>query len=290
MIRNKPLIGILPTPYIKDAATKKILIPNELFLTEDIINFLEQQHIDYIIIPYTINKYDLKKLLPNLDGLLFPPHHHGDFYNNKYVRQHFSTQKYIVKEVKLLAHANILIPILSICHGHQTMILIENKYNLTNKNIKNTFTDVKVKFEGIKTIPKFKNTKLGNLFKTNFNKTKKLYHNHSMAVDVKNNIKNYEVIATNSDINNKEYVDIIKHKKYPFFGFQGHPEVENTKLFAPYISYVNACFNKKSNQKIINEQLYNKLNLLKLNARIISCKKYTLEETMNIKCGIFYKF
>jgi len=61
----------------------------------------------------------------------------------------------------------------------------------------------------------------------------------------KKKIKNYEIIATNLDKNNKEFIDIIKHKKYPFFGFQGHPEINNTKLFIPFINSVYENFNKK---------------------------------------------
>jgi len=287
MYRTKPLIGILPTPYTKDPVTKRPIVSNKIFLTADIISFLKQNSIDYIIIPYTITKIDLNKLLPTLDGLLFTSHHRGNYYNNKFLRQHFFMQKYIVRKVKLLATNKIIIPILSICHSHQAMILIENKYTMSNKNIKKTF--INVNSQGIKTIPKFRNTNMGKLFKTNYNKTKKLYHSHKLALDSKYKINNYEIIATSLDKNKKEYIDIVKHKKYPFFGFQGHPEVENTKMFAPYISYVNNIFNKKKpNQKIINKEIYNKLNLLKLKSKKTPCKKYKLASTKHKKCRIFY--
>jgi len=285
--RTKPLIGILPTPYIKDPVTKKQFVSNKIFLTADIISFLKKYSIDYIIIPYTITKLELNKILPNLDGLFFTANHRGNYYDNKFIKQHFSTQKYIVKKVKMLAANKIIIPILSICHSHQCMILIENKIAISSKNIKNTF--INVNSDGIKTIPKFRNTIMGNLFKSNFNKTKKLYHSHKLAADSKYEIKNYEVIATCLDKNKKEFIDIVRHKKYPFFGFQGHPEVENTKLFAPYISYVKYIFNKKKpNQKIINKEIYNKLNLLKLRSTKTPCKKYKLASTKHKKCRIFY--
>lgn len=237
MIKTKPVIGILPTPNIRDDASVK------LFTETEIITFLNEQNIDHIIIPYTIKKVDLNKILYNLDGLIFPQNHPGNYSNNKYIKQHFLAQKYIVAKVKLLAKKKVLIPILSICHSFQSMILIENKYNFTNKNIKKTF--INVNSLSNETLPKFKNTKLGNLFKSNFNKTMKLFHNHTLGLDSKYKIKNYEVIATSLDKNNKEFIDIVKHKKYPFFGFQGHPEVKNTQLMTPYISYVNNIFNKK---------------------------------------------
>lgn len=286
MNRTKPLIGILPTPYIKDPVTHKQFISNEVFITADIITFLKQNSIDYIIIPYTITKNDLDKILSKLDGFLFPSNHRGSYYDNKSIKQHFLKQKYIVKKVKVLAKNNILIPILSICHGFENMILIENNFNLTNKNIKKTFINVN---STTKTIPKFRNTNMGNLFKSKFNKTKKIYYSHKLAINSKNEIKNYEVIATSLDKNKKEFITIVKHKKYPFFGFQGHPEVENTKLFAPFISCVNASFNKKYKPTLINKEIYNKLNLVKLNSRKTSCKKYKLASTRHKKCRIFYK-
>jgi len=281
MSKIKPLIGILATPYIKNN------ISNEIFMKENLVTFLIKHLLDYIIIPYNIKKFELNKLLPNLDGLLFPGSQIGNLYNNKFINQHFLTQKYIVKKIKLLANNNIIIPILSICHGYENMILIEKNYNLTNKNIENTFINVSA-YNDYKTIPKFKNTKLGRLFKSNFNKTKKLIHNNSLALDAKYFIKNYEIIATSLDKNNKEFIDIVKHKKYPFFGYQGHPEIANTKLFDPFVNYVNTIFNKnKHNRKIINKKIY--INLIKIKSRKVSCKKYKLASTIKHSKCIFYK-
>jgi gamma-glutamyl-gamma-aminobutyrate hydrolase PuuD len=286
MIKIKPIVGILATPYIKNA------ISNEIFLKETLITFLKQNSIDYIIIPYTIKKVELNKILYNLDGLLFPGSQLGNLYNNKFIKQHFLTQKYIVKKIKSLANNNIIIPILAICHGYENMILIEKNYNLTNKNIKRTFINVNA-YNDYKTIPKFNNSNLGKLFKKNFNKTKKLIHNNSLALasDQKNRIKNYQVIASSLDKNNKEFIEIIKHKKYPFFGYQGHPEINNTKLFLHYISYVNKSFNKRKINKKINNKLNTNtsVNLIKLKSRKVSCNKYKLAKTIKHGKCIFYK-
>lgn len=278
MIQTKPIIGILATPYIQNN------ISNEIFLKENLITFLIQQSIDYIIIPYTIKKFELNKILYNLDGLLFPGSQIGNLYDNKFIKQHFLIQKYIVKKVKLLANNNIIIPILAICHGYENMILIEKNYNLTNKNIKNTFTNVNA-YNDYKTIPIFSNSKFGKLFKKNFNKTKKIIHNNSMALALhqKYKINNYEVIAISLDKNNKEFIEIIRHRKYPFFGYQGHPEINNTKLFVPFIRYVNKSFNKK---KLRNKD---RLNFIKLKSRKVSCKKFKLAKTIKHGKCIFYK-
>jgi gamma-glutamyl-gamma-aminobutyrate hydrolase PuuD len=282
MIKTKPLIGILATPYIKNNNS------DEVFLKENLINFFKHNSIDYIIIPYTIKKLELNKILSNLDGVLFPGSQIGNYYNNKFIKQHFFTQKYIVKKVKFLAANNILIPILAICHGYENMILIENNYSLSKKTISNTFINVN-SYSNYKTIPKFSNNKMGKLFKKNFNKTKKLIHNNSLAMPLyrKQKIRNYEVIATSLDKNNKEFIDIVKHKKYPFFGFQGHPEINNTKLFSLFIDYVNESFTKKnSNRKI---EHFNSSDFIKLKSRKVLCKKYKLAKTIKDGKCRFYK-
>ena len=286
MTKTKPLIGILPVPYIKNDES------NKMFLNENLITFLKINSLDYIIIPYTIKTVELNNILPNLDGLLFPGSQLGNYFNNKFIKQHFLMQKYIVKKVKLLAQYNNIIPIVSICHGHQSMVLIENNYKLTNKNIKKTLLNVH-SYPDYKTIPKFKQTKLGNLFKNNFNKTKKLVHNNALALDPKKGIKNYEIIATNLDKNNKEFIDIIKHKRYPFFGFQGHPEIENTKLFIPFLNCVYENFNKKQDNlqvdKKNDKKNDKKFMFKKLKSRKVSCKKYNLSQTTKHGKCIFYK-
>jgi hypothetical protein len=166
------------------------------------------------------------------------------------------------------------------------MILIEKNYNLTNKNIKKTFINVNA-YNDYETIPKFNNSNLGKLFKKNFNKTKKLIHNNSLALasDQKNRIKNYQVIAISLDKNSKEFIEIIKHKKYPFFGYQGHPEIDNTKLFLPFINYVNVSYNNKK----LSNKIYTNLNLIKLKSRKVVCKKYNLAKTIKHGKCIFYK-
>ena len=58
MDKTKPLIGILPMPYIKNDRS------NEMFLKENLISFLKENSLDYIIIPYTIKKVELNNILP----------------------------------------------------------------------------------------------------------------------------------------------------------------------------------------------------------------------------------
>jgi hypothetical protein len=66
-----------------------------------------------------------------------------------------------------------------------------------------------------------------------------------LAVDPKTNIGDYKILATSLDKNNREFIGIVKHNSYPFFGFQGHPEVNNGELLDPFIKVVKASFNKR---------------------------------------------
>ena len=76
-------------------------------------------------------------------------------------------------------------------------------------------------------------------------KTKKIIHNNLLAVDPKTNIGNYKIMATSLDKNNKGFIDIVKHNSYPFYGFQGHPEVNNGELLDPFLKVVKASFNRR---------------------------------------------
>ena len=70
-------------------------------------------------------------------------------------------------------------------------------------------------------------------------------HNNLLAIDPKNNIGEYIILATSLDKNNKEFIEIVKHNKFPFYGFQGHPEVNNDELLDPFIKVVKVSFNKR---------------------------------------------
>jgi GMP synthase-like glutamine amidotransferase len=53
-------------------------------------------------------------------------------------------------------------------------------------------------------------------------------------------------VATSYDKYNKEFIEIVKHKKYPYYGFQGHPEVYNHDLMHAFFEDVKASFSKRN--------------------------------------------
>ena len=230
-----PTLGILATPYIN--LTNKN--SREIILDKALLRLLTKKNINYIIIQYTINKSKLNDLLNNLDGLIFPGGQAGNFYNNKFYKAYFKIQKFLVLRAQHINLATRPFPILGICNGYENMILIERNYNITKNHIKKTFINVKC----------YKNYN-APLFSKKYrvkrlHKTKKIIHNNLLAVDPKTNIGDYEIMATSLDKNNKGFIDIVKHNSYPFYGFQGHPEVNNGELLEPFFNVVKASFNKR---------------------------------------------
>ena len=230
-----PTLGILATPYIN--LTNKN--SQELILDKNLLRLLAKKNINYIIIQYTIDKSKLNDLLNDLDGLIFPGGQTGNFYNNKFYKAYFKMQKFLVLRAQ---HINSVIrpfPILGICNGYENMILIERNYNITKNHIKKTFINVKCykNYNAPLFSKKYRNKRL--------HKTKKIIHNNLLAIDPKTNIGDYKIMATSLDKNNKGFIDIVKHNSYPFYGFQGHPEVNNGELLEPFFKAVKASFNKR---------------------------------------------
>jgi gamma-glutamyl-gamma-aminobutyrate hydrolase PuuD len=235
MLEAMPTLGILATPYIN--LTNKN--SQELILDKNLLRLLAKKNINYIIIQYTINKSKLNDLLNNLDGLIFPGGQAGNFYNNKFYKAYFKIQKFLVLRAQHINSVTRPFPILGICNGYENMILIERNYNITKNHIKNIFINVKCykNYKAPLFSKKYRNKRL--------HKTKKIIHNNLLAVDPKTNIGNYKIMATSLDKNNKGFIDIVKHNSYPFYGFQGHPEINNGELLDPFLKVVKASFNKR---------------------------------------------
>ena len=232
-----PTLGILATPYIN--LTNKN--SQELILDKTLLRLLAKKKINYIIIQYTISKSKLNELLNNLDGLIFPGGQAGNFYDNKFYKAYFKIQKFLVLQAQHINSVTRPFPILGICNGYENMILIERNYNITKNHIKNIFINVKCyknyKAPLFSISKKYRNKRL--------HKTKKIIHNNLLAVDPKTNIGDYKIMATSLDKNNSGFIDIVKHNNYPFFGFQGHPEVNNGELLEPFFKVVKASFNER---------------------------------------------
>lgn len=267
MEENIPRLGILATPYInKNNKQSRELIQDKILL-----RLLKKKNINYIIIPYTVNKSELNKLLNTLDGLIFPGGQMGNFYNTKFYKAYFKIQKFLMQRAKIINSVYRPFPVLGICNGYENMIFIERNYNITKNNIKKTFINVKCFYN-------YRAPLFSKKYRSkHLNKTKKIIHNNVLAIDPKINIGNYKIEATSLDKNKKEFIDIIKHKKYPFYGFQGHPEINNEELIDPFIKVVKESFNKRksantNNKTYNNSKIYKNSKIKTLKLKVLNTK------------------
>jgi gamma-glutamyl-gamma-aminobutyrate hydrolase PuuD len=307
---HKPIVGILATPYISDNPEK------QLFLTNNLIKYLNHNKIKHIVLPYNLSKIRLKNIVNKLDGLIFPGSQLGDYYKDREIKNHYNTQKFLINLIKKI-NKKRKFPILSICHGFQNLILIEhNSYPGTS----NTKTAKKTKkillkvnaYYNYKSDPKF--TIHGKQMEKLYNKSKKLIHNNKLGISpqsinnpTKNNIKNrvnndfptknrvnndfptnYIIYATNHDKNNKQFIEIVKHNSLPFYGFQAHPEINNTKLLDFYLKDINESFSQKSQIKINKNKIKTKKIKLNLIRSKVMCGDYGFaKKTSRKKCYLY---
>jgi GMP synthase-like glutamine amidotransferase len=72
-------------------------------------------------------------------------------------------------------------------------------------------------------------------------------------------------VATSYDKYNKEFIEIVKHEKYPYYGFQGHPEVYNHDLMHAFFEDVKLGFSKRIAYKTNNiKSKYSTKNIKKV--------------------------
>ena len=105
------------------------------------------------------------------------------------------------------------------------------------------------------------------------------------------NLKSIDLVAISKDKKYKSFINIIKYKNYPFYGFQGHPERRNIELLKPFILDVKKSIIYKNNiykSSNINSNKINKIKKLIKTKITRKCKKYGLSKDNNEKC-YFYK-
>lgn len=277
---KKPIVGILATPYISSNFERK-----QIYLNTLLINLLKRNKIEHLVIPYTLSKSQLAFVTKNIDGFIFPGSQLGNYYHTHEFKKHFETQKYLVKLSKQINKFERTHPILSICHGYENMLLIETNRSPIKKNIKDLFINVEA-FNGYKTNPKF--TKSGEKFRRLYNKSRKVIHNNRLAFSRKSFFKfkklskNIDILANSKDKHNKEFIEIIKYKRYPYYGFQAHPERNNKELLIPFINDVKSGYKKRFLSKKTH-----KIKKL-ISGKKVLCKKYKLaKKTSKRKCCFY---
>ena len=86
-----------------------------------------------------------------------------------------------------------------------------------------------------------------------------------LALDPETKIPQYMIMATSYDKTNKEFIEIVKHRKYPYYGFQGHPEVFNHDLMHPFFETVKVSFSKRKNMNTKTNNTTKNIKIIKKN-------------------------
>ena len=305
---KKPLIGILATPFIKeDQGNKKKPQKNdEIFLKEDILKAINP-HANHLVVPYNLSKSSLKNIVKTLDGIIVPGSQLGNFYHTKEFQEHYKTEKKLIKIAKKINKNERTFPLLTICHGYQNLILIENniipnkKTDYGNKIFLKadsyngykypvTYTHLGKKFQKLLT---YKN-KNKNKNKKFTKRSKKMVYNNKLGFSPKyiNKTKKISVLSNYRDKTGKQIVSIIKYKNLPFYGFQGHPERVNKELLSPFFNDVKTSFLERKQDLSKNNKRKSrktrKTKFIKLKMQTKKCINLGLSKNKNKSCN-FYK-
>tara|TARA_B110001450_G_scaffold252310_3_gene273864 strand:- start:6878 stop:7729 length:852 start_codon:yes stop_codon:yes gene_type:complete len=279
---KKPILGILATPYISDNFKKKYI-----FLKNNILKILKENSIDHLIIPYTLNKTQLSQYLKNIDGLYLPGSQLGNFYSTTEFKKHFKTSKYLVKKIMKINKDKRILPILGICHGYENLMLIGEDIKLS-KNILDNFFSTIYADNDYKTKLKLSKTAKNNKFLKN----KLVFHNNSLGITPQRFKKTkklkhiYNILATGIDKDNTIFIEAVKSIKYPFYGFQFHPELANKNFLQPFFMDVKKSFAERQENISLAKSL--KFSPKKIKYKTLKCKLYQLSKNNHEKC-LFYK-
>ncbi len=279
---KKPILGILATPYISNNDKN-----NYVFLKNNILKILKENSIDHLIIPYTLNKKNISKYLKNIDGLYLPGSQLGNFYSTIEFKKHFKTNKYLVKKIMKINEDKRILPILGICHGYENLMLIGEDIKLSKNTVDNFFSPIYAD-NNYKTKLKLSKTSKNNKFLKN----KFVFHNNLLGITPQRFKKTkklkhiYNILATGIDKDNRIFIEAVKSSKYPFYGFQFHPELANKNFLQPFFMDVKKSFNERN--KNISSEKSLKFSPKKTKYKTLKCKSYKLSANNHDKCR-FYK-
>ena len=278
--KTKPLLGILATPYISSKFKKK-----QVYLKRDFLKYLKKAGINYIVIPYNIGKPRLNQYLDRVNGLYFPGSQIGNYYATPEFKKHFQICEYLIKKAIIINKCERRLPILGICHGFENMMLIGANLKPTKKNIRIFLSTV---FAGGDYKTKLRTSS------RKYNYKKPVLHNNSLGVLPRTFKKNrtlrkkYNILATGLDRNSEKFIEIVKAKYMPFYGFQFHAELSDPKFFfADFLRDMQISFIKSNNKNNKNNKTSN-MKHKRLHKKTRKCKKYGLSLNNRDKCT-FYK-
>jgi gamma-glutamyl-gamma-aminobutyrate hydrolase PuuD len=286
--KNKPLIGVVPPPFINDEKD------NYLYLNDGYIKYLKKIKINILVIPYNLDKKTIEIYLKNIDGLFFSGARIGNYNQELEFIQQYTTVDYLLQRAIELNKSGRVFPVYASCHGIQSIIKTAEKkiheFNVFKRldavNFKTKLEFIQNDSNNINKYAKFNNQiALHNctfgITPVMFNKTKYLKNE-------------YNIIAIGRDRRNKKFVDFIKHKVHPIYAFQCHPEKSITGLLDEYIETIYKSSNIRKRRNISTKNFkpvkltYKSKLCRKLHPKVINVHINTLKHRTrkNTKCHI----
>ena len=251
-LTTKTKIGIVSIPIyqkLKKNIEKQNLKENKninigtSYISNNYIDLVENKlNSDAILIPYDISEKDLLKIIPNLNGLIIPGGSYGNANiekENKPILHSFIGHiKNILKIGKMENDRQHFFPILGICLGFQMLCLSELK---TDQIVQ----DISSKQDGL-IIKRHSNIGLCNCnLKNRFEKVIKLpyndnnlnlfYFSNERIIPYKyNKLDHLDILGIYKNKAKDSIICSVKHRTYPFIGYQFHPE-KKTQIKSDYI-------------------------------------------------------
>lgn len=286
MTNLNPIIGLYLSPFINSNPKSKFNMLNQnnyIWYINDPneINVIKKNNINQFILSYSLNKRTIKRYINSFDGLYISGNTPGTLYT-KELKQQLNSLKYMLKIIEEIQTYRVF-PIYGQCHGYELLIkaienveydtdLIYSNYDAVNyktsssKFLVSTYScDKKISLEMKQALPP-----------DNFYLTSNLQ-------------KDYQIISIAKDRNNKEFVDIIRHKYLPIYLSKSFL-INNKILLNEFLNYI-----LESNQSRIAKTVKKKNEKIKLEKLKYRTFKYTnflnknqrREYTKNITCRLY---
>ena len=232
------------------------------------------------VIPLMYNDTDehLVDLVSQINGVMYPEGGTNLIYKNGSLTEYSRKGKVVLDKIKQMNDNKIHFPVLGICLGMQEITVIEAPYPDVLQKKKFDSDDIA---SNVTFSPELISSKLYKSISpaliVAIQHENITYNHHQSGVFPETfkkypSLKEYLMLGVSYDLKGLEYTASIENKKYPFFGFQYHPEkngfIWGSKLHVPHsknavdlMQYYSNYFvgeAKKNNNHFRNESVESK--------------------------------
>jgi len=273
-LNKKACIGIITVPLSPNK--KYYQVCGDSYISTAHIHMLKRVGLGVIAIPYTIGDDKFQYYMDRVNGLYFPSGgvfavNNLDYYNCCKRFMHLAMQA---------NDSGRHFPIWGVCMGMQQMMMIaDGNDDLNLLEEFDSFGNLMSTLE-FPTDPRetqlLKN--VSSDFLQRLQREECTLNNHKMGLSTKTFMNNprvsklFRIVSASKDRIGQEYVSIIEAFKYPFYGFQWHPERNNE------MDYLVSVFSQDAEK---NKRTKTIANIDKLPFRRVHCMNYS---------GQIYKF